>query len=141
MFLTVIFIPSDLNKYLCLGAKKGKMTEQEKEKKINIKTILSLQTDFKFLQIKQVNNYNICTVNSRILLKCHLSSVYFLSFYCNKISKKCKQHQNNRSCSDQCISGAVQFKMTHLKKKEKRKKKKDRNSFPFVCITLYLSKW
>lgn len=47
MFLTVIFIPSDLNKYLCLGAKKGKMTEQEKEKKINIKTILSLQTDFR----------------------------------------------------------------------------------------------
>lgn len=34
MFLTVIFIPSDLNKYLCLGAKKTKWQNKKKKKSI-----------------------------------------------------------------------------------------------------------
>lgn len=44
MFLTVIFIPSDLNKYLCLGEKKERNLSEVKE--INMKTIPSFQTIF-----------------------------------------------------------------------------------------------
>lgn len=47
MFLTVIFIPSDLNKYLCLGEKKRKWQHEKKKK--SIWKLLHDFNDFKIL--------------------------------------------------------------------------------------------